>query len=89
MPPSVARKTLSVRNCRISRRRLAPTARRRAISFLRAMARVKSRFDTFAQAISRTKVTVPSRMNSVDRIGPTTFSCSATTEIPSLALVRG
>ena len=60
-PPSAASNTLSVRNCRVSRERLAPSARRKAISFCRTAARARSRLATFAHAISRTNPTAPSK----------------------------
>ena len=55
--PQIASKTLSVSICRISRRGSRRSAARIAISRRRPMARASSRFATFAQAISRTKLT--------------------------------
>ncbi len=49
---------LSVRNCRTSRDRRAPSARRSPISFCRAVARASRRFATLAQAMSRTSPTI-------------------------------
>ena len=49
----------SVSSCRTIRERLAPTARRTAISLLRVEARARSRLATLAQAISRTNPTMP------------------------------
>ena len=58
-PPSTARSTLSVSNWRLRRQRLAPIARRTAISLRREDARTNRRFATLAQAISSTKPTTP------------------------------
>ena len=57
--PSAARIVLSVNNCRTMRKRLAPTARRTAISLRRAEARTRSRLATFAQAINKTNPATP------------------------------
>ncbi len=57
-PPAAARTRLSVNVCRIRRPRPAPSARRTAISFCRAEARLRSRFATLAHAISRTRPTI-------------------------------
>jgi hypothetical protein len=46
-----------VKSWRMSRHREAPTARRTAISFLRAVARASKRQAMFAQAISSTSAT--------------------------------
>ena len=53
-PPIEASTRLSVRNCRTSRPRLAPNARRTAISRRRPEARASSRLATLAQATSNT-----------------------------------
>ena len=58
-PPSIPRTRLSVSNCAISWRRLAPRAARTATSRPRACPRASSRFATFAQAMSSTSVTEP------------------------------
>ena len=55
-PPSMPRTRLSVSNCAISWRRLAPRAARTATSRPRACPRASSRFATFAQAMSSTSV---------------------------------
>ena len=55
---------LSVRNCRSSRPRPAPIARRRAISWRRAVPRTSSRLATFAHAISSTTPTTDIRIHS-------------------------
>ncbi len=51
--------TLSVSSCRTSRARLAPTARRMAISRLRTVPRANSRLAMFTHAINSTKLTAP------------------------------
>ncbi len=51
-PPARERTRLSAINWRTSTKRLAPTARRMAISFCLPTARASSRFATFAQAMS-------------------------------------
>ena len=56
-PPASDSVRLSTSNCEIIRDRLAPKARRTAISFCRAVARAIRRFATLAQAISRTSPT--------------------------------
>ena len=58
-PPPSARSTLSVNSCERSLARLTPNARRTAISRRRRNARAKSRFATFAQAISSTTIATP------------------------------
>ena len=63
-PPTAASKTLSVNNCLTNRQRLAPTASRTAISFLRDDARTSNRFATFAHAISSTTPTTPANNRS-------------------------
>ena len=55
--PIDARSTLSVRSCRISRARVAPSESRIEISRSRAAARDSKRFATFAQTIKRTSAT--------------------------------
>ena len=58
-PPASESVTLST-SCRRTRRmRLAPSARRTAVSFSRAEARVSSRLATLAHAISSTRPTMP------------------------------
>ena len=52
-PPARESTKPSVRSCRMMRQRPPPSARRMAISFLRATARESSRPATFAHAISR------------------------------------
>ena len=57
VPPRNAISRLSVSSCRTMRHRLPPIESRIAISFCLADARAKSRFATFAQAISNTNPT--------------------------------
>ena len=80
--PNTASKTLSVRNWRVTRERLAPSASRSAISFCRTAARASSRFATLAQAMRRTNPTAPSKMRSAGLMSPTTSSWSGTTTAP-------
>ena len=61
IPPSKASKTLSVSNSRMSRPRLAPKARRVAISFWRLAARASNMFARLTQATSRTSPTAAIR----------------------------
>ena len=53
-PPAKDRSTLSVRNCRMRRGRLAPTDKRMAISRLRWLPRASSRLARFTQTNERT-----------------------------------
>ena len=53
VPPSTESITLSVKSCRATRARPAPSASRTAISFCRAAARASISPATFAQAISK------------------------------------
>ena len=63
-PPTAASSTLSTSSCPTMRPRLAPRARRTAISFWRAVARAISRLATLAHAISSTPATMPSSSQS-------------------------
>ena len=63
-PPIPASITLSTSSWPTMRPRLAPRARRTAISFCRAVARAISRLATLAQAISSTPATMPSSSHS-------------------------
>ena len=58
-PPIRDSITLSVSNCRMMRRRPAPSAARTASSRVRAVARARSKFATFPQQISSTNPTTP------------------------------
>ena len=57
-PPASDSVRLSTNNCETMRERLAPRARRTAISFCRAVARAISRFATLAHAINSTSPTM-------------------------------
>ena len=87
--PRNASNTLSVKNCRVRRKRLAPSASRNAISFSRAAARASSKLATFAQAIRRTKPTAPSRMSNAGLMSPTISSCNGVTVAPIRVLDLG
>ena len=87
--PAAARTRLSVRSCRASRARLAPRAVRTAISELRRVARIRSRFATFAHAISVTSPTAPSSISSAGRTSPTRVSASGRTTAVEPPFVRG
>ena len=78
-PPRPARKTLSVRSCRKRRGREAPSERRTATSFCRAVDRPSSSVATLAQAISRTRATT------VIRIWSDCENCARKKERPLLA----
>ena len=65
--PASESSTLSVSSCRMMRPRPAPMAARIAISRRRPTARASSRFATFAQAISSTKLTAPTSTSSDER----------------------
>ena len=54
----------SVSHCATTRPRLAPSAKRMAVSRRRAVVRARSRFDTLAQAISSTRPTAPKSVRS-------------------------
>ena len=60
-PPSNARRRRSVIECRTSRLREAPMAKRTVNSCSRVVARASIRLARFAQAINKTKLAVPSR----------------------------
>ena len=64
-PPEMASSRLSVSIWRSSRARLAPSAARTDNSRSRLTIRASRRLATEAQTISRTKLAVPSRINSV------------------------
>ena len=77
-PPQSASNKLSVIIWRTMRKRPAPSALRKAISFCRDAACAISRFATFAQAIKSTNPTAPKRINKVGLTLPTICSCSGT-----------
>ena len=58
-------------NCQATCRASAPSASRMASSCWRASARTRNRLATFAQATSRTRPTVPSRIHSMSPMSPT------------------
>ena len=66
-PPVIASSRLSIRDCRSSRHRPAPSAARIVNSRIRPVERTSNRLLTFTQAISKTKPTAPS---SSHRVGP-------------------
>ena len=66
-PPNVESSTLSVSNWRMSRPRVAPSEARSAISRCLVAARESKRFETLAQAISRSMPTAPKRIQSTSR----------------------
>ena len=78
-PPSSPNKVLSVSSCRSMRRRFAPSAVRIAISFCRLVALARSRLATFAQAISKTRLTAAIKTISAGRMSPVTCSCNGIT----------
>ena len=61
-PPARARSTLSARSCCTIRKRLAPSAKRTAISRCLADPRASRRFATFAHAMSKTMPTTAIRI---------------------------
>ena len=87
-PPISASSTPSVRNCRSSRQRPAPSADRIANSFCRDSARASSRLARLAHAISSTNATAPCSTNSAVRMPPTRSSCSPSSRMPVPGLAR-
>ena len=75
---------LSASSWRTIWNRVAPSARRTAISDCRVAARASSMCATLAQAISRTKPTATSSTDRPSRVWPTTRSFSGTTCTPRL-----
>src|SRR5438445_353228 len=73
-PPSAASTTLSVISWRMTRQRPAPNAARIAISLRRAAVRVNSNPARLAHAIKRTNATAPSRIISVGRRSPESWT---------------
>ena len=74
MPPTPANSTLSVSIWRTIRMLLAPSTLRIAISFWRAVARLRRRLATLAQAMSRTNPTAASKTVRAGRISATALS---------------
>jgi hypothetical protein len=88
-PPVEARSPLSVIACLMSCHRVAPSARRTAISRVLPDARASNRLAMLAHAIKSTKLTVPNNTRSILRMSPTTRSRKPTTATPSFALESG
>ena len=89
-PPANESSTLSVRSWRTIRPRPAPIAARIAISRDRTPARASSRLATFAQAMSSTAVTAPSRIRSAGRTLRTMIRCiGSTVKLPLGASMPG
>jgi hypothetical protein len=86
-PPLSASSRFSVSICRNRRRRLAPSAIRRATSFCREADLASSRFPTLAHAISKTNVTAPKSTTKTGLVLPTKFSASGSTNAPTPAFV--
>ena len=70
MAPAIESSRLSERSCRISRRRLAPSAALMAISWPRADVFASISPDRLAHAMSRTIPTAPSNTNSAVFVSP-------------------
>ncbi len=69
-PPTAARARLSTSSWRTMRARVAPRARRSAISRRRVLARASSRFATLLHATSRTRATIVISMPTASRTFP-------------------
>ena len=80
---------LSMRKRRTRRPVLAPMATHTATSWERPALRASNRLATLAQAISRTIVTAPKRIQSVKRTSPRTTSSIDSTNAPRLTLSPG
>ena len=78
-PPATASTRLSVRSCRTSRQRPAPSAPRSDISDSRAAARAKRTWATFTQAMRSTSATAAKSSRIAGRTSPTTISLSGVT----------
>ena len=89
MPPSVRSTRVSVTICPTSRPRVAPSALRIAISPRRAPARVKRRFATFAQTITKTNATAAKSIQTVLRELPVRPSCRPRRNSPRRVFVAG
>ena len=88
-PPKNDSKTLSVRNCRNSLARDAPTASRMASSRVRADPFASKRFATLLQAMRSNRPTAASRISKGSRTSPTTHSRMGTRLAQFFALVSG
>jgi len=81
---------LSVRSCRASRRRVAPTEIRTAISLALPADRASSRLATLVQAISKTSPTAPdSSSNRVRKLRLTSHSSKSSTWMVQPLLLDG
>ena len=69
-PPTMARRRPSHKSCRMMRQRLAPRARRKAISLARAVPRARSMFARFKLAMSNTAAAMPMRRAPITVTGP-------------------
>ena len=86
-PPANDSIKLSVSSCCMMRQRPAPSATRTASSRRRPVARINSKFATFAHAISSTKPTAPSATSSVGRAWRTSASCSVIALKPAVGCI--
>ena len=84
-----ASSTLSVRNWRTSRPRLAPIAARTATSRSRTVARASSRLATFVHVMTSRNAAAPNSANSAGRKKPTTSVASGTARAEYSPLVDG
>ncbi len=88
-PPATARSSVSANICCRTRRRLAPSAVRTAISLRRPRVFARTRLATLAQAIRRTKPTAPRSTSRAGRTSPTRSSRSGMTMAPQPLLSSG
>ena len=87
--PTTASSTLSVKSCRTTRSRLAPSADRIASSRLRDTPCVSSKPATFAHATSNSSATAPTIAVSTSVVLPTSASRAETTVTPHSLLDAG
>ena len=88
-PPMRARARLSTNRSLAMRLRVAPIARRIAISRCRTAPRASSRLATFAHATSSTNPTAAASNRRAGLTGPTTGSCKGSTVAPTPAFDSG
>ena len=88
-PPVHDRSRLSVSIWRMSRAREAPSATRTPISRWRVVARARSRFATFAQAMSSTNVTASASMIIMGRMSRVRLSLISMSANPASRFVSG
>ena len=81
-PPASASWRLSVSNCAMILRRLAPNEDRIAISRCRPAARARSKVPMFEHAIKSTRAAEPIKIRSAGRNFPTMSSCKGTSLTP-------